>query len=190
VTLGAVAFAVTDIDDLVLLALWFSQPGRRVTSIVIGPYLGIGALVVVSAVAVLLSIAVPLHWLVWMGLLPIALGIRLLLKGGVTDTEDGATTVATSPMAVAGVTIANGGDNLGVYVPLFASQPDATFTYILIFAVGTAVWCGLGYALVSHPVAANSLQRWGHRILPWALMAIGFHILLGEMGSDSRPHFE
>ena len=182
VTLGAAAFAVTDVDDLVLLALWFSQPGRRVASIVIGQYLGIGALVVVSAVAALVSLALPLHWLAWMGLLPIGLGIRLLLTGD-ADSPEGAKAAATSPMAVAGITIANGGDNLGVYVPLFASQPDATVTYVLIFAVGTAVWCGLGYALVSHPIAANSLQRWGHRLLPWALIAIGIHILFGETGS-------
>ena len=180
VTLGAVAFAVTDIDDLVLLVLWFSQPGRRVASIVIGQYLGIGALVVVSAVAALLSLVMPLPWLAWTGLLPIGLGIRLLLTGE-TDQAEGAAAAATSPMAVAGITIANGGDNLGVYVPLFASQPDAAGTYVLIFAVGTAVWCGLGYALVSHPIAANTLQRWGDRILPWALIAIGIHILFGEM---------
>ena len=182
VTLGAVAFAVTDIDDLVLLALWFSQPGRRVASIVLGQYLGIGALVVVSIVAGLLALAVPVQWLAWLGLLPIALGVRLLLKGE-SDDEEGASAMATSPLAVAGITVANGGDNLGVYIPLFASQPGATATYILIFAVGTAVWCGLGYALVSHPVAAHTLQRWGHRILPWALIVIGVHILVSGVRS-------
>ena len=180
VTVGAVAFAVTDIDDLVLLVLWFSQPGRRVTSIVLGQYLGIGALVAVSIVAALLALAVPAQWLVWLGLLPIGLGIRLLLAGD-DDDEESAAGAATSPLAVAAVTIANGGDNLGVYIPLFASQPGATVAYILIFAVGTAVWCGLGYALVSHPVAAAALQRWGHRILPWALIVIGTHILLGGL---------
>ena len=178
VTVGVVAFAVTDIDDLVLLALWFSQPRRHVASIVLGQYLGIGALVAVSIVAGLLALAVPVQWLAWLGLLPIGLGVRLLLKGDGSDDEDASAT-ATSPLAVAAITIANGGDNLGVYIPLFASQPGATATYILIFAVGTAVWCGLGYALVSHPVAAHTLQRWGHRILPWALIAIGAHILLG-----------
>src|SRR5688572_22161371 len=96
VTLGAAAFAVTDVDDLVLLALWFSQPGRRVASIVIGQYLGIGALVLVSAVAALLSLALPLHWLAWMGLLPIGLGVRLLLRGDTDHAED-ATPAATSP---------------------------------------------------------------------------------------------
>lgn len=180
VTVGAVAFAVTDIDDLVLLVLWFSQPGRRVASIVLGQYLGIGALVAVSIAAGLLALAVPVRWLLWLGLLPIGLGIRLLLTDD-DDDEEGAAATARSPMAVAAVTIANGGDNLGVYIPLFASQPGATVTYILIFAVGTALWCGSGYALVSHPVAAAALQRWGHKILPWALIAIGIHILLGGL---------
>ena len=179
VTIGAVAFAVTDIDDLVLLVLWFSQPGRRVRSIVLGQYLGIGTLVAVSLVAGLLALAVPVQWLAWLGLLPIVLGVRLLLTGDGGDDEE-ADATAASPVAVAAITIANGGDNLGVYIPLFASQPAATVTYVLIFAVGTAVWCGLGYALVSHPVAAHTLERWGHRILPWALIAIGAHILLGS----------
>jgi cadmium resistance protein CadD (predicted permease) len=179
VTIGSVAFAVTDIDDLVLLVLWFSQPGRRVASIVLGQYLGIGVLVVVSVVAGLLALALPVRWLAGLGLLPIGLGIRLLIAGD-GDAEEGARAKTPSALAVAGVTIANGGDNLGVYIPLFASQPGATAAYVMIFAVGTAVWCASGYALVSHPVAASTLQRWGHRILPWALIAIGVHILLGS----------
>jgi cadmium resistance protein CadD (predicted permease) len=176
-TVGAVAFAVTDIDDLVLLALWFSQPRRRVAAIVLGQYLGIGALVAISIAAALLALAVPMQWLAWLGLLPVGLGVRLLLKGDGGEDEAAGATVTSAP-AVAAITVANGGDNLGVYIPLFASQPGATVTYVLIFAVGTAVWCGLGYALVSHPVAAVTLQRWGHRILPWALIAIGAHILI------------
>jgi len=30
---------------------------------------------------------------------------------------------------------------------------------------------------VAHPAAGPTLQRYGHRILPWVLIAIGVHVL-------------
>ena len=75
------------------------------------------------------------------------------------------------------MTVANGGDNVAVYVPLFATAFDAVATYALTFAVMTGVWCTLGYKLVNNNVLGGAIRRYGHVILPFVLIALGIYIL-------------
>lgn len=174
---GTMAFASTNIDDIVLLAVWFARSRARVSSIVLGQYMGIGALVLVSVVGAFTALVLPSEWIPLIGVVPVALGIRALFSKG--EDESDAPPAATGAWAVAVVTLANGADNIGVYIPLFASQPDALPWYVAIFAVGTGVWCALGYALVGNPVVGSRLQRYGHLVVPWVLIGIGLHVLSG-----------
>jgi cadmium resistance protein CadD (predicted permease) len=84
-------------------------------------------------------------------------------------------------LAVASVTVANGGDNIGVYVPLFATAREAIATYVLTFAVMTGVLCALGYLLVNNKVLGGAIRRYGHVILPIVLIALGIYILSGAL---------
>lgn len=99
---AAVVFAATDIDDIVILTLFFvasRTTGRpRTWQIVAGQYLGIGALALASAVAAAGLLVVPDPWTGLLGLLPIALGIRALLR---RDGED-APAVVGGALGVAG----------------------------------------------------------------------------------------
>ena len=176
-TVGTAAFVSTNVDDILLLAVWFAQRGRRVPSIVFGQYLGIGVLVGVSAIAALTALVLPRGWIPLMGLLPLALGIRGLRRPESDEPET--TPSGTGVWSVAAVTVANGGDNVGVYIPLFAKSPEAVVIYAVIFAVGTAIWCALGYTLVSHPAAKPLLEKYAHRLMPWVLIGIGVHVLSG-----------
>ena len=81
--------------------------------------------------------------------------------------------------AVAGVTIANGGDNLAVYIPVFASSLRAIPIHMLTFAVMTGLWCLAGYALVNNALIGERIRRYGHIVLPVVLIAIGAWILRG-----------
>ena len=69
-------------------------------------------------------------------------------------------------LAVAGVTVANGGDNLGGYIPLFSSAPKLVPLYAAVFAVTTGVWCAIGYHLVHNALLGRRIQRWGRLALP------------------------
>jgi len=82
-------------------------------------------------------------------------------------------------LAVAGVTVANGGDNLGAYIPLFASAPAAVLGYAAIFAVLTGVWCALGHWLATHRALSGPIRRYGPVALPLVLIGLGLHILAG-----------
>jgi cadmium resistance protein CadD (predicted permease) len=75
------------------------------------------------------------------------------------------------------VTIANGGDNLGVYIPLFASDVGMVPFYAGVFAALTAVWCLAGYLLVQNRLIGPQVRRFGHLALPFVLVALGLWIL-------------
>ena len=87
--------------------------------------------------------------------------------------------VAVLGAQVAAVTFANGGDNIGVYVPVFAvAGGGAMVVYVAVFLAGVAVWCAGGWFLATRPLAARVLGRWGHLILPVVLVGIGVVILV------------
>ncbi|MCX4388357.1 cadmium resistance transporter [Micromonospora peucetia] len=175
---AAVVFATTDIDDIVILTLFFvaaRTTGRpRTWQIVAGQYLGIGALVLASAVVAAGLLVVPEPWTGLLGLLPVALGVRALLD---RDTDD-APAVVGSTLGVAGVTIANGADNIAVYVPVFrALGPADSAVFLLVFVVLIALWCAAGAWLGGHPRVVRLVGRVGHRLVPAIFIAIGVVIL-------------
>ena len=81
--------------------------------------------------------------------------------------------------AVAAMTFSNGGDNIGVYTPLFAKYNSVSQITALatIFMAMTAVWCIAAYYLVNHPLVALKIRRIGHIILPFVLIGLGIYIL-------------
>ena len=82
-------------------------------------------------------------------------------------------------LSVAAVTFANGGDNIGVYVPAFTqSSPGGLATYVVVFLVLVAVWCAAGRLLATRPIVARALARRGHLLLPTALIGLGLAILI------------
>jgi len=108
-------------------------------------------------------------------MIPIVLGVRLFR----TPDERGETPVAPGFLAVAAITVANGADNLGVYIPLFATADVAALAvYGAVFALQLALWCAGARWLVHHPSAGTPLRRWGPRAVPWILIGIGLWILL------------
>ncbi|WNV86784.1 cadmium resistance transporter [Umezawaea sp. Da 62-37] len=167
-------FAVTNIDDLLILALFFGR-ARGAGRIVVGQYLGFGGILVVSVVGALGATLLPESVRPWLGLLPIALGIKAFLR---RDDDDGDPD-ETGPgvLAVAGVTLANGGDNVGVYVPVFSSSGHLV-VYVVVFLVLVGVWCAAGRFLATRPVVARALARWGHVLLPVVLVGVGVLILV------------
>ncbi len=185
-TTALITFTATNIDDLVILILLFSQvPNRFLTQHIIwGKYLGFAILVMLSLPGFLGGLLLPKPWIGLLGIVPIAVGIRAIKT---EDQESDVQTVTTPgfPLlnrqvaSVAAITIANGGDNIGIYVSLFASQ---TWTELgltlLVFAGLIAVWCTLAHELVKHPVIGYRITHWGHQLVPPILISLGMFILI------------
>jgi cadmium resistance protein CadD (predicted permease) len=77
-------------------------------------------------------------------------------------------------ITVAGVTFSNGGDNIGIYTPLFAKYNSGfeVVFIIIIFMIMTAFWCVIAYYLVHHQLIATRMKKTGHIIFPLVLIVL------------------
>lgn len=178
---GVVSFAATNIDDIFVLTLFFGQVGRRLRHwhIIIGQYLGFAALVTISLVGYFVRLVVPPAWIGLLGLLPIAIGVRSFLRRDDGGDKGQEARGAAGMLSVAAVTFANGGDNIGIYTPLFAASDLRSLLVMLtVFFVMLAVRCAAGFFIGNHPVVKRTLKRYGHIIIPFVLIGLGIYIIV------------
>ena len=176
-------FVTTNLDDLFILLGFFSDPKFRPRQIAIGQLLGIATLYAVSVVASLLALVVLPAYIGFLGLLPIGIGLKKiweLRRGGGSDEDDEATAKRGrwNALTVAAITISDGGDNLSVYIPVFATRTHAEVAAIgAVFALMTLVWLRASFRLTSHRTLGAPIRRYGHRVVPFVLVGLGCYIL-------------
>jgi cadmium resistance protein CadD (predicted permease) len=183
--LAIVLFVSTNVDDLLVLVGFFAHPRFRARDIVAGQYAGVAVLFTLSVAAALLSLVIPKAYLGLLGIFPILIGIGKLLelRRDRAETAPSKDLVATTGShgniaSVALVTLANGGDNIGVYTPSFAVHSGNQIAIIaLVFAAMTALLCMLAYWMVSHPRFGAPLRRYGHIYAPLVLIGLGILII-------------
>ena len=180
-------FAATNIDDIIVLSLFFARgAGQRGTTarIMAGQYLGFAGilvaaiLVTIGAGAFLPPAAIP-----YFGLIPLGLGLWAAWEAwrGDGDDDDEAKVAGkkVGVGTVAGVTFANGGDNIGVYTPVFLSvEPLAVVAYCVIFLALVAVLVALARFVATRPPIAEVLERFEHILFPIVLIGLGIVILV------------
>jgi cadmium resistance protein CadD (predicted permease) len=183
--LTVVVFASTNIDDVFLLLSFFADPKFRARDVVIGQYIGIGVLYSTSLGASFVSLVIPSAYLGLLGLVPVAIGLKRLIdlrrdkegKEGKINSRL-AERAPARILSVSVVTMANGGDNIGIYTPLFATHSRWQIGVMgLVFAVMTALWCLIGHWMVNHPLIGAPIRRYGHRAVPFVLIGLGTMIL-------------
>ena len=178
-------FVTTDLDDLFILVGFFSDPTFQPRQVAFGQLAGVAALYGTSVVFALLSLVIPTAWFGFLGLLPIAIGLKEMAelrqpRAPEDDPENRPRGSGTrgNLLTVAAVTIANGGDNLSIYTPMFATRPGSDVALIgLVFAAMTLVWVGAAFWLTRHRTFGAPIRRHGRRVTPFVLMALGFWIL-------------
>ena len=189
---ATIAFITTNIDDILLLMLLFAQVNInfRKRHIVVGHYLGFSAIVLISLLGFAGALILPHNLIGLLGLIPIALGLyQLFRKRDDDQTLDVShaepvhgllgSLLSTHTLTVAGVTLANGADNISVYVPLFANHNLSDVALIMvIFGLLVGLWLYAGYRLVRYPSVAWLLERYGERLVPYVFIALGIYILL------------
>lgn len=181
-------FAATNIDDLFVLLGFFADPKLRARHVVLGQYLGIGALYGISVIGSLISLVISPAYIGLLGLAPIAIGLKKLweLRQDADRSEEEPESQTAKPgnvVAVAAVTIANGGDNISIYTPLFATRSGFDVAVIGIVFVGmTAVWLAVAHWLVNHRTVGAPIRRYGRRVVPFVLIGLGI-LILSEAGT-------
>ncbi|KYC75532.1 MULTISPECIES: CadD family cadmium resistance transporter [Bacillus] len=190
------SFIVTNIDDIFVLMLLFSQAssqakasnGRTVKGnriypkdIVIGQYLGFALLVLISLLATFGVTLIPDQWVGLLGLIPIYLGVKLFIKG--EDEDESAILSSLNKfnkfyLSVAFITFANGGDNIGIYVPFFSTLNNNQLVITVVtFFIMVAVWCLIGYRLARFRYVSETLEKYGRWVIPVVFIGLGFYIM-------------
>lgn len=179
-----IAFASTNLDDLFLLTLFYGNTRFKHKEILTGQLLGISSLIIMSLAGSLIGLLVDQSYIGLLGLIPIYLGAKgiwqLLRPRDHAEENDSLNTdrSRSKVLTVAGVTIANGGDNIGIYVPLFATFAwPGKVTMITVFLIMTVVWCFAARLFVKHPYVARAVDKYGHIITPFVLVLLGLYIL-------------
>ena len=186
-------FVTTNLDDVFVLLGFFADPKFRPRQIAAGQLLGIAALYAASVGASMLALVVSPAYVGFLGVLPILIGLKKIaaLRNG---HESADTDEPHGPgghwnaLSVAAVTIADGGDNLSVYIPLFATRSAGDVAAIgAVFAVMTLVWLAAAFWLTRHRTLGSPIRRYGQRVVPFVLVGLGGYILYAA-GSIALLH--
>ena len=197
---GIAAFVSTNIDDLLILMAFFATPKFSPFQIVLGQYIGMGSLIVVSLLGLLIALVVPRNLIGLIGLFPIAIGIKELLELHKKSNNDNnnkdneeeeeekelakrdlqrSKKIAYVPfLTVAAVTF-SGGEEIGIYTSLFATNNEVSqiIMLVLVVMVLTGFWCGLANYFVNHSFLADRFRHIAARLLPFVLIGLGIYIL-------------
>jgi len=168
-------FAATNIDDAFLLTLFFARriPARR---IVAGQYLGFAAIVGISLIGVWGALAIPHRWIHFLGVLPLAIGVKRLLYRRRSDPRE--QDIGTESIAsIALLTLSNGADNISVYVPFFVIGRAQLWLILIAYATLVAIWCFVGRWLGNYSLILRAVDRWGHWAVPLVFVGLGIYVL-------------
>ncbi|KAJ5725775.1 uncharacterized protein N7483_007132 [Penicillium malachiteum] len=145
-------FAITNIDDIFVLATFFAEASTSATltpiKITIGQYVGFTIIMAVGMIGFAVSMVLPSEPIGFLGLLPMLLGVWKLIglllpvKGEEgEEAEESHISGAKSILKVSLVTIMNGGDNIGTYIPLFSQAKGAEIAiYVVIYYILLGLW--------------------------------------------------
>ncbi len=188
---AVLAFASTNVDDLFILMMLFTVTSQsfRPHHILSGQYLGIITLIAISVIGSLIGIVIPKVYIGLLGFFPIYLGIRKFFSKD--DDSDSspvvspdkkyvlASIISPATLSIASITIANGADNIGIYIPLFVNLTPTNLVFtICIFLMMVFVWVKIAEYLVQHPRLKNTLARYNHVLFPCILIGLGIYILI------------
>jgi cadmium resistance transport/sequestration family protein len=188
---AVLAFASTNVDDLFILMLLFTATSQsfRPSNILAGQYLGIANLIAISLIGSLIGIVIPKVYIGLLGLFPIYLGIWKLFDKNENDNDSPVITpgkryllssvISPATLSVASITIANGADNIGIYIPLFVNLSVTNLILTIgIFLTMVFVWVKVAEYLIQHPRLKDTLARYNHVLFPCILIGLGIYILI------------
>ncbi|MFM0416162.1 cadmium resistance transporter [Paraburkholderia aromaticivorans] len=186
--LAVAGYTATNIDNLFVLLAFLAEAGSKRRRVIAGQYAGSLVLIVGSILLAGLLKHLPTGYVGLLGILPIGVGLAKAWErfgpGNTQEDEavraDGQSTASrgSSRWVVACVAIANGSDNLAVYVPLYASHSHNEGAFIsLVFIVMIGLWCAGAVWLVKHPLLGAPIRRYGTALLPLILVIIGGSVI-------------
>lgn len=178
---SVVAYISTNIDDIFVIMILLAQAAKGAKGrLIAGHFLGVGIVTAISMLSAFGLQNLPLKYVGILGLVPIGLGIKAWLdhKKG-TDDDDSPDAQSASLLSVAMITVGNGADNVGVYIPLFTGFSGAErIGAVVVFAVMTALWVFLANSLAEFPKVKSVIEKYKAIAIPVVFIVLGVFIIL------------
>ncbi|KAF3277328.1 hypothetical protein TWF970_005254 [Orbilia oligospora] len=184
-------FAITNIDDLFVLATFFTESSvnKNLTplKIAIGQYVGFSVIIVISMIGFAVAQAIPSEPIGFLGLLPILLGVwkllGLIFPSDLEEEEEQTENVKTAGMKcifkVASITVMNGGDNIGTYVPLFSQAEGAEIAvYVVTYYILLGIWCLIAFLIIKQRHILLIAQKYAGVVVPLLYVGLGIFIVI------------
>ena len=169
-----IAYISTNIDDIFVLMILLAQT-RAKGRMIAGHFLGVGLLTAISMLGALGLQNLPLKYVGLLGLVPIFLGIKAWFHRD--DGEVEAKSVGILSMAM--ITLGNGADNVGVYIPLFTGFSGVErIGAVIVFVCLTALWVFLANTLAEFPKVKSVIEKYKTIAIPVVFIALGVFIIL------------
>ncbi len=174
---SVIAYISTNVDDILILMLLLSQvrgvaKGRLIT----GHFLGVGLITVISMLGALGLQKLPVKYTGLLGIVPIILGIRAWFD---RDGDEGTGTAAPGVLGMAMITLGNGADNIGVYLPLFTALTNTErIVAIGVFILMTALWVRLAQSFATLPKLKAIIEKYKTILIPIVFISLGVFIVL------------
>lgn len=201
-------FAITNIDAMFVLAVFFAEAATNASTtplkITIGQYLGFSVIVLVSMIGFGVALVLPAEPIGFLGLLPILLGIwkglhlvfpsneetqhrhtgdrRVEGEGGLQRQGRWARFRSggmRSIFKIAIVTIMNGGDNIGTYIPLFSQAKGAEIAvYVVVYYILLGIWILVAWLIMKQKHILRLAKKQARVVLPFLYVGLGTYIVL------------
>lgn len=180
---AAGTYAATNLDDFVVLTALFALDratgARNTVRIWAGQIIGIGLLTAAAFLAAKVLNDVPTSWIRYLSLIPIVIGLKSLRRRDRQPRAERPRTDAGSTLAVVGITVANGGDNMALYIPLFHGVDEAAgVVTAACFLAMTLLWCTTACLLTRAAPGPGTARRMPAGLAPVAYIAIGATALI------------
>lgn len=176
-----IAYISTNIDDIFVIMILLSQAAKGSKGkLVAGHFLGVGIITAVSMLSAFGLQNLPLKIVGILGLVPISLGIKAWLdRKKSEDDDDALDTQSVGLLSMTMITVGNGADNVGVYIPLFTGFSNAErIGAVVIFAVMTALWVYFANSLAELPKIKAVIEKYKGIAIPVIFIALGVFIIL------------
>jgi cadmium resistance protein CadD (predicted permease) len=193
-----ITFLLTNIQDIVILINFFLESSKansllKNDHVVLGQFLGFSTLLMLSLIGYTISYILPVKLFGFLGFLIIFFGlnglndlIKNLLKQRKQKNEKFQNETKQSfcddikqIIKVSLVTIANGNDNIAIYVPIFV---ECTSMEIIAYGLGflfmVGVLCLVCYCFIHFPPIYKFAQKYAQFISPFIFIALGIYILI------------
>ncbi|KAI0142620.1 Cad-domain-containing protein [Hypoxylon sp. NC0597] len=190
------SFAITNIDDLFVLVTFFAEAATNKHTtplkITLGQYVGFTVIIVISMIGFGVALVLPSEPIGFLGLLPMLLGVWNLIDFVLPDKaevpeeaeaeieaeEESKFVGAKSVFKVAIITVMNGGDNIGTYIPLFSqAQGTEIAVYVIIYYILLGVWCLVGFLVMKQKHILRVAEKYASIVVPFLYIGLGIYIV-------------